>query len=119
MAGGLQTPALSMSNQHNYPLIGQAQLGNKIFSANGTLTSADSGKAFVNTPATGGITISLPKATVGTRYIFVETSAHNMTIQPIATDTIRGSSVGVATVLSSLGSKLLLTCVTPGFWELF
>jgi hypothetical protein len=108
-----------MSNQHNFPLIGQAQLGNKILSASTTLSGTDSGKAFVNTPAPGTITITLPKAAIGTRYIFVETSAHNMVIQPQAADAIRGSSAGVATTLSSLGSKLLLTCVTPGFWELF
>ncbi len=107
-----------MSNSHNYPLIGQAFLGVKPFSANGTITAADSGKAFTNDSAAGAITISLPKATPGTRFIFVETSAHNMTIQPIATDAIRGSGAGVATILSSLGSNLKLTCVITGFWEL-
>jgi len=108
-----------MSNQHNFPLIGQAQLGNKILSASTTLSGTDSGKAFVNTTAAGSITISLPKATIGSRFIFVETVAHNMVITPIATDAIRGSTVGVATTLSSLGANLKLSCVTPGFWELF
>lgn len=108
-----------MANQHNFPLIGQAQLGNKILSASTTLGGTDSGKAFVNTPASGSITVTLPKASIGSRFIFVETSAHNIVVQPQSVDTIRGSSIGVATTLSSLGSKLLLSCVTPGFWELF
>lgn len=108
-----------MANQHNFPLIGQAQLGNKILSASTTLSGTDSGKAFVNTPASGSITVTLPKASIGSRFIFVETSAHNIVVQPQSVDTIRGSSIGVATTLSSLGSKLLLSCVTPGFWELF
>lgn len=108
-----------MSNQHNYPLIGQAFLGTRILSANTTLTGTDSGKAFVNTKATGSITITLPKASPGDRFIFVETVAQNMVITPRSVDTIRGSSIGVATTLNGLGQKLLLTCVTPLFWELF
>lgn len=108
-----------MSNQHNYPLIGQAFLGVKILGASASLSGTDSGKAFVNTPATGSITITLPKAAPGDRFIFVETVAHNMVITPLSVDTIRGSSMGTATTLNGLGQKLLLTCVTPLFWELF
>src|SRR5579863_3909499 len=108
-----------MANQHNYPLIGQAFLGVKPLSANTTLTAASSGKAFHNLPATGAITVSLPKATPGTVFKFLEASAHNMVITPIATDAIRGSAAGVATTLSSLGAFLELTCVVTGFWELF
>lgn len=108
-----------MSNQHNYPLIGQAFLGTKILGASASLSGTDSGKAFVNTGAAGSITITLPQAAPGLRYIFVETTAQNMVITPQTTDTIRGSSIGVATTLSSLGGALLLTCVTPLFWELF
>ena len=108
-----------MSNQHNYPLIGQAFLGTKILGASASLSGTDSGKAFVNTGAAAPITITLPKAAPGDRFIFVETTAQNMVIQPRSIDTIRGSALGVATTLSSLGSSLLLTCVTPLFWELF
>lgn len=108
-----------MSNQHNYPLIGQAFLGTKILGASASLTGTDSGKAFVNTPAIAAITIFLPKAAPGLRYIFVETSANNMIITPQSVDTIRGSALGAATTLAALGAKLLLTCVTPLFWELF
>lgn len=108
-----------MSNQHNFPLLGQAFLGIKILSANASLIGTDSGKAFVNTSASGSITITLPKAAPGDRFIFVETTAQNMVIQPKSVDTIRGSAMGAATTLSGLGQKLLLTCVTPLFWELF
>lgn len=108
-----------MANQHNYPLLGQIFLGTKILSANASLSGTDSGKAFVNTRATGAITITLPKAVPGLRYVFVETSAHNMVITPQSIDTISGSALGVATTLSGLRQFLLLTCVTPLFWELF
>ena len=107
-----------MSNQHNFPLLGQAFLGTKILSANAALSGTDSGKAFVNTSATGSITITLPKASPGDRFIFVETAAHNMVITPRSVDTIRGNAMGVATTLSGLGQKLQLTCVAPLFWEL-
>ncbi len=107
-----------MSNQHNYPLIGQTFLGVKILGASASLIGTDSGKAFVNTPATGAITITLPKAAPGLRYSFVETVAQNMVIQPQSIDTIRGNALGVATTLNGLGQNLLLTCVTPLFWEL-
>jgi hypothetical protein len=108
-----------MSNAHNYPLLGQAFLTSVPLSANASLSGTDSGKAFVNTPATAAITITLPKAVPGRRFIFVETSAHNMVIQPQAVDTIRGSGLGAATTLAALGTNLLLTCVVNGFWELF
>lgn len=107
-----------MANQHNFPIIGQAFLGATPLSANATITAVSTGKAFHNLPATGAITVLLPLATTGTRFIFLEASAHNMTITPISTDAIRGSGAGVSTVLSGLGQHLLLTCVVPGFWEI-
>lgn len=107
-----------MANQHNFPLLGQVFLGTKILSASIALTGTDSGKAFVNTQASGAITVSLPKAVPGLRFVFVETVAQNMTIQPTSIDTIRGSSLGAPTALAGIGQKLLLTCVTPLFWEL-
>jgi len=108
-----------VSNQHNFPLIGQAFLGTKILSASVSLSGTDSGKAFVNTAATASITITLPKAAPGRVFRFVEIAAHNMVIQPQSTDTIRGNGAGAATTLAGVGTNLLLTCVTPGFWELF
>lgn len=117
--GRTYTPPLLMANQHNFPLIGQAFLGTQALSANHAITGVDSGKAFHNLPATGSITISLPKATPGTRFKFLEASAHNMVITPIASDTIRGSAMGASTTLSGLGQFLEITCVVTGFWELF
>lgn len=108
-----------MSNQHNFPLLGQAFIGNKILSASAHLSGTDSGKAFVNTQATAGITVSLPKAAPGLRFIFVETVAHNMVISPVSTDAFRGSAAGATKTLSGLGQNFLITCVIPGFWELF
>lgn len=109
-----------MAVEHRYPLLQQGFLKSAINTkASLSISGVDSGKAFVNTGAAGSTTYLLPKAAVGLTYRFVETTAQNMVIQPISTDAIRGSSVGVPTTLSSLGAKLLLTCVTPGFWELF
>lgn len=107
-----------MSNQHNYPLLGQAFIGAKILNANFTLTGTDSGKGFVNTGATGAITISLPKAAPGLTYQFLVQAAQTITISPIATDTIRRLAAGVVFVLPAVpGTLLYLECVTPGFWE--
>src|SRR5476651_542166 len=108
-----------MSVEHRYPLLQQGFLQSRInTTASLTITGTDSGKAFGKTGATGSTTYLLPKAAVGLRYIFVETTAQNMVITPISTDAIRGSATGVSTTLAALGAKLLLSCVTPGFWEL-
>lgn len=83
------------------------------------ISGTDSGKAFVNTGATGSQTYNLPKAVPGLRYVFVETTAQNMIITPISTDAFRGSGAGVSKTLNGLGQNFLITCVIVGFWELF
>lgn len=100
-------------------MIGQAFIGSKILSANFTLTGTDSGKGFVNTTATGPITISLPKAAPGLIYQFLVVAAQTITVQPIATDAIRGSAAGVPAVITGVGTLLILECLTPGFWEIY
>lgn len=107
-----------MSNQHNYPLLGQAFIGAKILSANFTLTGTDSGKGFSNASAAGAITLNLPKAVPGLMYQFVEVAAQNMVIQPVTGDTIRGNAVSTAETLAAVGSFLYLECITPLFWEI-
>lgn len=106
-----------MSNQHNYPLIGQAFLGSKPLSASATLTGTDSGKGFSNAPATAAITVSLPKSKPGLTYQFLEVVAHNITVTPVTGDTIRGLSTSASYVLNAVGQLLVLECITPGFWE--
>ena len=107
-----------MANNHNQTLINQPFIGNKILSASLTLTGMDSGKAFVNTSATGTTTISLPKAIPGLTYQFLVQAAFTMNIQPKAVDSIRGSGAGVLLALSGVGSTLTLECMTPGIWEI-
>jgi hypothetical protein len=104
--------------EHRYPMLQQGFLG--VTSRAGvttTLTGNDSGKAYTNIGATGSTTYNLPKAVPGLRYIFVDSNAQNLVIQPKAADSIRGSAAGVPTTLSSAGAKLLCTCVIAGFWE--
>lgn len=109
-----------MAVEHRYPLLQQGFLKPAVNTkAVLQISGTDSGKAFINTGASGSTTYDLPKAAPGLVYRFVETTAQNMVIQPISTDAIRGSSAGVPTTLSSLGAKLLLTCVIVGSWELF
>lgn len=107
-----------MANQHNYPLIGQAFIGSKILSANFTLTGTDSGKGFTNASATGSITITLPKSAPGLIYQFLVVAAQPIVVQPLAVDTIRGSTLGTAvTMTNTVGNFLYLECLTTGFWE--
>lgn len=107
-----------MSNQHNYPLLGQAFIGSKVLSANFTLTGTDSGKGFTNASAAGAITINLPKAAPGLIYYFLVVATQTMTLQPVAADVIRGNAAGVALVLgATAGTMVTLVCVTAGFWE--
>lgn len=109
-----------MAIEHRYPLLQQGFLKSAINTkASLTITATDSGKAYVNTGATGSTTYHLPKAVPGLRYIFVETTAQNMVITPIATDAFRGSGAGASHSLTGLGQNFLITCVTVGFWELF
>lgn len=106
-----------MSNQHNYPLIGQAFLGSKPLSASATLTGTDSGKGFSNAPATAAITVSLPKSKPGLTYQFLEVVAHNIVVTPVTGDTVRGLAASASYTLNAVGQLLVLECITPGFWE--
>lgn len=109
-----------MSVEHRYPLLQQGFIKPSIHTnASTSIAGTDSGKAFANTGATGSVTFLLPKAAPGLRFIFVETTAQNIVITPKAADAFRGSSTGASKTLSGLGQNLLITCITPNFWELF
>jgi hypothetical protein len=106
-----------MSNQHGYPLLGQAFIGSKTLSANFSLTGTDSGKAFTNAPATGVITITLPLSKPGLVYYVKVVSANNIIVQPQAADAIQGSTAGTPIALSGVGTAAEFVCYTPGIWD--
>jgi hypothetical protein len=97
----------------------------KVITKNKTLLGTDSGSAWVNTGATGNITITLPLATPphsgptqGLVYQFLVANAHTITVQPLTNDTIQGNAgPGVATVLTTQGTIYQIECIRPGFWE--
>lgn len=93
-----------------------------------TLTGTDSGIAWHNRGATGPITMTLPLAYTpagagvntnsGLSFQFLVAVAQTITIQPLATDTIRGLAMGAALVLpATLGTFVQLEAITPSFWE--
>jgi hypothetical protein len=106
-----------MSVDHRYSLLQQYQTNVHITTQPYTLIGTDSGRAFTNTGALASTTITLPKAAPSLTYVFLGNAASPLVVQPKVTDTIRGSSVGVATSLTA-GVVLTLLCITPGFWEI-
>jgi hypothetical protein len=106
-----------LSNQHGYPLLGQAFIGSKTLSANFSLSGTDSGKAFTNAPATGAITITLPLSKPGLVYYVKVVANQNIVIQPRSVDAIQGSAAGVSITLSGVGTDAEFVCYTPGIWD--
>jgi len=90
------------------------------------VSGTDIGTAFNNAGATGNIVLTLPKAGnasktaaggPGLEFIFLVSSAHQITVTPITGDTIRGKSASASAVNSTVGSLLWLLCIVPGYWE--
>lgn len=89
----------------------------KAFTAAHTLLGSDSGLIATNKGATGGVTITLPKAAPGLTYGAFVAAAQTFTITPQSIDTIRGKALGASVAYGTVGGYMKLTCVVPLFWE--
>lgn len=104
-------------------LNGRSLIDVEAHTAGDTLTVAESGTAHTNTGASGTITIVLPVATVGLRYIFALGAAQQLRIDPNGTETISLPSTGVAgaagkyLVADAVGENVELVCFIAGNWS--
>lgn len=87
--------------------------------------TADNGKTFTNTGASGTISIQLPAATVGQRYRFALGAAQQLRIEPSGSETISLPSTGVAEsagdyiVADAIGETCEIQCCVAGTWNVF
>lgn len=102
---------------------GRGALGVEAHTANDTLTASESGTAHTNTGASGTITLVLPPATVGLRFVFAVGAAQQLRIDPNGTETISLPSTGVAgaagkyLVADAIGETVDLACLIAGSWQ--
>lgn len=88
-----------------------------------TLTADESGSLHTNTGATGTVTLTLPAAAVGRRFLFVVGAAQSLRIDPAGTQQICLPSTGVPGAAgkylgsSTVGSAVQLVCGVPGVWH--
>lgn len=104
-------------------LNGRSLIDVEAHTAGDTLTTSESGTAHSNTGASGTITIVLPAATVGLRYIFALGAAQQLRIDPNGTETISLPSTGVPgaagkyLVADAVGENVELVCYVAGNWS--
>lgn len=88
-----------------------------------TVTTGDTGKAFTNTGAAGTIVFSMPAATVGLRYTFGVGAAQALRIDPNGSETVSLPSTGVPGAAgkylgcSTVGCTVNLVCLVAGNWN--
>lgn len=96
----------------------------KILTTDTTLNAKHAGVTIVNTGAAASRTFTLPAATVGQKFTFVQTtttvSGNTIVLDGNSAETIAKPSTGVqqATLTSGgLGSTVTIECVTAGQWN--
>lgn len=77
-----------------------------------------SGGTFNNNTASGGVTYSLPAATVGLKFTFARVSTNYIRIDPNGTNQIRGGGAGKYLSLDTDGTNVTLQCVVATIWEI-
>lgn len=87
-----------------------------------TVLTADVGKVFTNTAASGAVAFSLPAATVGLWYRFVVKAAQELRIDPNGTETISLASgvqqaAGKYITADAIGERIAVECVKAGEWD--
>ena len=104
-------------------LNGRAVMGVEAHTANDTLTTTENGTAHTNTGASGTITLALPAATVGLRFVFGVGAAQQLRIDPNGSETISLPSTGVPgaagkyLVADAIGETVELLCLVAGNWN--
>lgn len=89
------------------------------YTANDTIDANMSGFTYTNTGAGGGITLTLPAATVGQEHTFVRLASFAMNLDPAGSEIIRGGGAGKYMQLGSDGAHVRLVCKSAGIWEVF
>lgn len=103
-------------------LNGRALIDVEAHTAADTLTTAESGSAHTNTGAIAEVTLTLPVATVGLRYMFAVGAAQELRIDPNGSQTISLPSTGVPgaagkyLVADAIGETVELVCYIAGNW---
>jgi hypothetical protein len=103
-------------------LNGRGYLEVEAHTANDTLTASETGTVHTNTGASGTITIGLPAAEVGMRFMFAVGAAQQLRIDPNGTETISLPSTGVPgaagkyLVADAIGETVQLACLIAGNW---
>jgi hypothetical protein len=103
-------------------LNGRALLSVEAHTAGDTLTATESGSAHTNTGASGAVTLVLPAATAGLRFIFYVNAAQELRIDPNGTETISLPSTGVPgaagkyLTANAVGESVELACMVAGSW---
>jgi len=103
-------------------LNGRALIDVEAHTANDTLTTTETGTCHSNAGASGTITLALPAATVGMRFLFYVGAAQQLRIDPNGTETISLPSTGVAgaagkyLVADAIGETVDLFCPVAGTW---
>lgn len=93
--------------------------------ANYTVTTADSGKAFTTVGAAGAVTFAMPAAVVGLEYYFRVGAAQELRIDPNGTETIALPSTGVQGAAGKYltanadGESVHVMCTKAGQWTVF
>lgn len=82
-----------------------------------TLLSTDSASYVSNVSATGGYTVTLPKAILGLSFEFSVDAAQALRVAPNAVDNFVGLLAGKYKESSTIGSKLKVTAITANIWS--
>ena len=105
------------ADNQNYRFVGLNQY--TIQETAGTSVDADlSGATIHNNTASGGVTYSLPAATVGLKFTFARVSTNYIRIDPNGTNQIRGGGAGKYLSLDTDGTNVTLQCVVATIWEI-
>ena len=84
------------------------------------ILSGQNGTAFSNEGSAAVITGTLPVATVGLEYVFVENddAGNEHRVDPNLLEFIRGGGAGKYLILNAVGESVTLKCFKAGEWEI-
>lgn len=104
-------------------LNGRGLLSVEAHVADDTLLATETGTVHTNTGAAGAVTLTLPAATVGLRFMFAVGAAQALQIDPAGTETISLPSNGVPgaagkhLTANAIGETVDLACIIAGNWS--
>ena len=104
--------------QNRLPALKQGIQQTKARSASYHITGAESGCAYSNVGATGAITLTLPKATVGEEFWFYVNVAQTVTVTAQSSDSIGTKTAGSSYAIGTAGSFMWVKCFIAGKWTL-